>query len=222
MHLRHGLLLILLSLLPLSSLLAEKIPVSTATPEPSSRHNRGNYFLRKGETAFQRGDYASAEHRWEISAYMGHKVAQYNLGLMYFKGVGLKADRPRGVAFLAVAAERGDPPLEQALQWAYAQLTPEEARRADTLWREQIKPRYADEAAMPRAMSVWRMDLVMATGSHTGHVIGPLEVTDLSTGIVDDGMTRQRRLHEQGGPYTNPLYPRVEVGDLVPLEKKRH
>lgn len=222
MHLRHGLLLILLSLLPLSPLLADQLPASRAAPEPSSRHNRGTYFLRKGETAFRRGDYAAAEHRWEISAYMGHKVAQYNLGLMYFKGVGHKADRARGVAFLAVAAERGDAPLEQALQWAYAQLTPEEAKRADALWREQIKPRYADEVAMPRALSVWRMDLIMATGSHTGHVIGPLVVTDLSTGISEDGMNRQRRLHEQGGPYANPLYPRVEVGDLVPLEKKRH
>lgn len=219
MHLRYGLLLLLLSLAPPAQ--AQLMPHSTASAEPESRFNRGNYFLRKGEQAFRRGHYASAEHRWEISAYMGHKVAQYNLGLMYFKGVGVKPDRARGVAFLAVAAERGDAPLEQALAWAYGQLQPEEIARANAIWRNELKPRYADDVAMPRAMSVWRMDLVMTTGSHTGHVIGPLEVINLNTGIVEDGMTRQRRLHEQGGPYPNPLYPRVEVGDLVPLEKTR-
>jgi TPR repeat protein len=140
---------------------------------------------------------------------------------MHFKGAGVSADRARGVAWLALAAERGDPPLADALEWGYAQLTPEEVARANAIWRDELKPRYGDAVAMPRAMSLWRMDLVMTTGSHLGYTIGPLEVTDYSTGETIDGMTRQRRLREQGGPYANPVYPRVEVGDLVSLESKR-
>ena len=186
--------------------------------EPQSRFERGKYFLVKGTQAFQRGQLDSALHRWGISAYWGHKIAQYNIGLMHFKGVGVPADHARGVAWLALAAERGDPPLKDALEWGYAQLTPEEIDRANTLWRE-LKPRYADAAAMPRAMSLWRMDLAMTTGSHLGYTIGPLEVTNTITGETTDGMQRQRELLERGGPYANPLYPRVEVGDLIPLEQ---
>ena len=190
-------------------------------PEPQSRFKRGHYFLEKGTQAFRRGQLDSALHRWDVSAYWGHKIAQYNLGLMHFKGVGVPADHARGVAWLALAAERGDPPLADALEWGYAQLTPEEIDRANAIWREELKPRYGDAVAMPRAMSLWRMDLVMTTGSHLGYTIGPLEVTDFSTGETIDGMTRQRKLHAEGGPYSNPIYPRVEVGDLVPLEQKK-
>lgn len=190
-------------------------------PEPQSRFNRGNYFLEKGTQAFKRGQLESALYRWDISAYWGHKIAQYNVGLMHFKGVGVRLDHARGVAWLALAAERGDPPLADALEWGYAQLTPEEVARANAIWREELKPRYGDAVAMPRAISLWRMDLVMTTGSHLGYTIGQLQVTDFSTGETIDGMTRQRRLHEQGGPYSNPIFPRVEVGDLVPLESKR-
>jgi hypothetical protein len=190
--------------------------------EPASRGLRGHYFLEKGRQAFERGRYASALDRWQISAYWGHKIAQYNLGLMHFKGVGVKTDHARGVAWLALAAERGDTPLADALEWGYAQLTPEEIARANAIWREELKPRYGDAVAMPRAMSLWRMDLAMQTGSHLGHTIGPLAVTEFSTGETIDGMNRQHRLRSQGGPYeANPVYPRVEVGDLVPLESKR-
>lgn len=191
------------------------------TPEPQSRFNRGNYFLAKGEQAFKRGRLESARNNWDISAYWGHKIAQYNLGLMYFKGVGVTVDRPRGVAWLALAAERGDAPLENALEWAYAQLTPAEVDYANKLWRDELKPRYADAVAMPRAMSLWRMDLVTMTGSHLGHTIGNMTVLDFANGETIDGMLWQRKLHEAGGPYPNPIYPRVEVGDLVPLEKRR-
>lgn len=190
-------------------------------PEPTSRFVRGNYFLEKGTEAFRRGQLESALYRWDISAYWGHKIAQYNLGLMHFKGVGVPADHARGVAWLALAAERGDPPLADALEWGYAQLSPAEVDRANAIWREELKPRYGDAVAMPRAMSLWRMDMAMTTGSHLGYTIGQLAVTDFSTGETTDGMNRQRRLREQGGPYANPLYPRVEVGDLVPLESKR-
>ncbi|MDC8015010.1 hypothetical protein [Tahibacter soli] len=90
---------------------------------------------------------------------------------MHFKGAGVSADRARGVAWLALAAERGDPPLADALEWGYAQLTPEEVARANAIWRDELKPRYGDAVAMPRAMSLWRMDLVMTTGSHLGYTI---------------------------------------------------
>src|SRR5262245_24380587 len=101
-----------------------------AYDEPRSRYDRGGYFFAKGEQAFKRGQLESARYRWDISAYWANKIAQYNLGLMYFKGVGVPMDRARGVAFLAVASERGDAPLKDALEWAHAQLTPEEVDRA--------------------------------------------------------------------------------------------
>jgi TPR repeat protein len=182
-----------------------------------TRGVRGDHFLALGMREFQRGNYASAKDRWEVAAYWGQKVAQYNLGLMYYKGVGVPVDRPRGVAWIALSSERGEPALRDALARTYATLAPDEVERANALWNDELKPRYGDKVAMPRALSLWRADHVMTTGSHTGHVIGPLAVNN-GSGIDEDGMQRQKRLAESGEPFGNPIYPRVEVGDLMSLD----
>lgn len=181
-----------------------------------TRGVRGDHFLALGMREFQNGNYESAKNRWEIAAYWGQKIAQYNLGLMYFKGVGVPVDRARGVAWIALSSERGEPALRDALAQTYAQLDAKETERANALWNDELKPRYGDAVAMPRALSLWRSDFVMTTGSHTGYVIGPLEVDNLS-GMNEDGMQRQKRLAQSGAPFANPIYPRVEVGDLMPI-----
>ncbi len=40
----------------------------------------------KGLTAAKRGDYATALREWTPLAEQGHVEAQYNLGVMYYKG----------------------------------------------------------------------------------------------------------------------------------------
>jgi hypothetical protein len=184
--------------------------------DPPSREGSGNYFLRIGEREFIQGVPRRAMEHWKQSAYWGHKVAQYNLGLMYFKGVGTNRNRVRGLAWLQLSAERGDLPLQHAAAWARTKMSPGDIAQAERLMRDELAPRYADAVALPRAMAQWRTDSRMTTGSHLGYVIGNLEVS--SNKGTEDGMNRQRRMIEQGGPYAPVLYPRVEVGDLRTLE----
>lgn len=185
--------------------------------EPSSREGSGNYFLTLGEREFARGRPKRAFAHWELSAYWGHKIAQYNMGLMYFKGVGVTRDRARGLAWLTLAAERGDVPFVKALAWARARTEPADADRAQAIL-EELSTRYADAVALPRAHTIWLLDSRMSTGSPIGMPVGPLLVQ--GPGGEEDGMNRQRRL-QQRGPYESSLYPRVEVGDLRSLEHSR-
>lgn len=185
--------------------------------DPPSHEGSGNYFLRLGERQFSSGHPERALAHWQRSAYWGHKIAQYNLGLMYLKGVGTARDPARGLAWLTLAAERGDEPLVRAAAWARAQLGPDDVARAETLARDTLSPLYADAVALPRARTAWLLDTRSTTGTHTGHAIGPLGVEGVAG--TEDGMNRQRRL-QQRGPYAEPVYPRVELGDLRSLEAR--
>jgi hypothetical protein len=206
--------------LTLMLLLAFTVPAAAQSlrlmDEPPSREGSGNYFLKLGEREFTHGRPRRAFAHWELSAFWGHKIAQYNLGLMYFKGVGVGRDRARGLAWLTLAAERGDVPFVKALEWCRTQLGPDDLARARSIV-DELSPRYADAVALPRAQTIWMLDSRMSTGSHIGMPIGPLVVYGPSG--EEDGMNRQRHL-QQRGPYTNPLYPRVEVGDLRSLESR--
>lgn len=184
--------------------------------EPPSREGSGNYFLKLGEREFTRGRPKRAFAHWELSAFWGHKIAQYNLGLMYFKGVGVGRDRARGLAWLTLAAERGDVPFVKAVAWARTQLDAADIARAQAIV-DELSPRYADVVALPRAQTIWLLDSRLSTGSHIGPPIGPLVVYGAAG--EEDGMNRYRRL-QQRGPYSSPLYPRVDVGDLRSLEAK--
>lgn len=57
-----------------------------------------------GLKAYRNKDYASALKEFKAA---GNKDAHYNLGVMYFKGEGVKADRLQGLEFFKKAAEKG-------------------------------------------------------------------------------------------------------------------
>ena len=48
--------------------------------------------FNKGLTAAQNGDFATALKEWKPLAEQGHASAQFNLGLMYRKGLGVPQD----------------------------------------------------------------------------------------------------------------------------------
>ena len=64
------------------------------TPEDAARPGERYYF--NAVRAFRNKDYAFTIDMYEVSASWGYKPAQYNLGVMYFKGEGVPIDRPRG------------------------------------------------------------------------------------------------------------------------------
>jgi hypothetical protein len=148
------------------------------TPEDAARPGERFYF--NAVRAFRNKDYAFTIDMYEVSASWGYKPAQYNLGVMYFKGEGVPVDRPRGMAWMALAAERDDPTYVQAREVVYAELSKEEFARANDLWRE-LKTTYGDAVALPRAKARWAQVRSEMTGSRVGGA-GPLMIGAASGG----------------------------------------
>ena len=63
---------------------------------------------QKGLDAYQRGDYATALREWKPLAEQGNASAQYNLGLMYEKGLGTPQIYNTAVNWYRIAAEQGN------------------------------------------------------------------------------------------------------------------
>ena len=62
----------------------------------------------KGFTAYKNGDYATALREWTPLAEQGNVSAQYNLGVMYYYGRGVRRDLKAGEKWYRLAAEQGD------------------------------------------------------------------------------------------------------------------
>jgi uncharacterized protein len=63
--------------------------------------------FRRGLTAFNTGDYATALQVWRPLAEKGEPRSQAGIGFMYHRGMGVRADDREAAAWLLRAAERG-------------------------------------------------------------------------------------------------------------------
>ena len=75
--------------------------------------------LQKGIEAYERGDYAAALKEWRPLAEQGLAAAQYNLGLIYANGQGVKQDYAEAVKWYRRAAEQGDAEAQNNLGVMY-------------------------------------------------------------------------------------------------------
>lgn len=110
----------------------------------------GEYYFCAAIRDFGKGHNDLAAARLRDAAFWASKPAQYILGLMYYNGDEGRVNRPLGVAWLAIAAERHDPKYEAAFARAYLESTPDERAQANTYWRE-LREQYADTRAGRRA-----------------------------------------------------------------------
>ena len=63
--------------------------------------------LNKGYEAYKLGDYSTALKEWKPLAEQGDANAQYNLGFMYDKGIGVLQDFTEAVKWYRLSAEQG-------------------------------------------------------------------------------------------------------------------
>ena len=63
--------------------------------------------LDEGVAAAKRGAYATALREWRPLAEQGNAGAQYNLGIMYYKGQGVPRDDAEALQWFRKAAEQG-------------------------------------------------------------------------------------------------------------------
>ncbi|HHF3866549.1 TPA: tetratricopeptide repeat protein [Haemophilus influenzae] len=64
--------------------------------------------FQQGLTAYEQSDYQTAFKLWLPLAEQGNADAQFNLGLMYYNGRGVKQDDFEAVKWYRKAAEQGD------------------------------------------------------------------------------------------------------------------
>lgn len=211
-------------------------------PDDSARP--GEKFFYEGVRAVRKQDSEFAVDRYRVSASWGYKPAEYNLGVMYTTGDGVAVDRPLGLAWLALAAERGERDYVEARDRAYAAMSDDEYARANELWRE-LRKTYGDAVALKRARNRWQQARSETTGSHLGVPVSPVLVggrgkigyndgkpfakaqTDsyYGFGITGsgsiDGSIAFRQLRESDDPYDPKFKPAPEgtvtVGDVIPI-----
>ncbi|HKE49658.1 MAG TPA: hypothetical protein VKB52_16450 [Rhodanobacteraceae bacterium] len=157
--------------------------------EETARFLPGIYYFQKGLDYYKKGQSQAAVDAWLVSAGWAMKDAQYNLGLAYFKGGGVAADRPRGLAWLALAAERKDPTFQGSLATAWDGASEAEHQQANALWRE-LKKQYGDEAALPRARKRFDTEVGQLSGSHVGS--SSAKVMSRTMGLMDSASYREK------------------------------
>ncbi len=83
---------------------------------------RANFSL--GQNLFAAGDYAGALQAWRPLAEAGDVRAQYSLGVIYEKGLGVPRDLPQAIEWYRHAADHGYAPAIAALRAAKRHLKP--------------------------------------------------------------------------------------------------
>jgi len=151
--------------------------------EEIARYLPGVSFFQKGLDAYKKGQIAAAIDAWQSSAGWAMKDAQYNLGLAYFKGSGIAADRPRGLAWLALAAERKNPTMQASLAAAWDGATDAEHQQANAIWRD-LKKQYGDDVALPKAKKRFETEL--------GQIAPNQRVVSRTMGAMDGKAYREK------------------------------
>ncbi|MEE8428619.1 MAG: FimV/HubP family polar landmark protein, partial [Gammaproteobacteria bacterium] len=62
--------------------------------------------FNEGVAAYSRGDYTSALREWYVSASQGEARAQYNIGVMHYKGIGTSRDLIAAARWIGAAAKQ--------------------------------------------------------------------------------------------------------------------
>lgn len=184
-------------------------------PEGIESYLPGDYYACRAKYHFQRNHAGQAIDMLQEAAYWANKDAAYALGLLYFNGdaSGIPVNRPLGLAWLQLSAERKNPQFVREYAIARAHCTPDEIRQATTLWNS-LKPKYGDQVAGVRAMrrfnhNIQDMDMAANSGGIT-YIRGFSPVPEPA--FVVDNWLRDRAAKVFDG-----LQGTVTVGALQPI-----
>jgi len=168
------------------------------TPEADARP--GEYYFRVGAGAFQKGDAKFAVEMYSVAASWAYKPAEYNLGVMYARGQGVAVDLPRSLAWMTLAAERGDERYTAARDLVRSQLTAAQIEQAVAVL-DELNKTYGDAVALRRAKARWADVKSHMTGSRVG-TPGPLTVGVPNPG---SGVTQGPKIVVAGGATGKPV-----------------
>jgi TPR repeat protein len=110
--------------------------------------------LEDGLAAFSAGDYRAAFDEWIPLAHSGNPEAQYRLGLMYERSLGVDLDMEQSVRWYLAAAEQGQPRAQNNLGVLYetGRGVPVDLEQALAWYRKA-----AEQGRLPAQFNVARM-----------------------------------------------------------------
>lgn len=185
---------------------------------------------------WHRGHIETAIELMELAAGWGNKTAQMTLGIAYFNADGVQRDRARGLAWLALAAEREDATKVSLYRAALSQASRPERLRADRLY-QSMRARYADNVAAARADRRFRRELralranpVYGSGTCIAGLNAPS--SGIATAYLSDQMAGQScslaseeavvvRLEQRYEVYFGGWEGRATVGPLQQMKASR-
>jgi hypothetical protein len=176
----------------------------------------GDYYACEARAAFGRDKDLTTVKWLEEAAYWANKDAQYSLGLTYFNGdfVEVPQNRPLGVAWLALAAERNNPQYTLTYQAALARLTPEESQQSTQLL-QKMRLKYGDKVAEKRAIKRFNQTISdideAARGNDTTYLSGYAPFPQSAYVIAN-------KLHDQANADFDNVEGAVVVGKPVWLQ----
>lgn len=124
---------------------------------------------REGQYSYNQKQYDIAIRQFLRAARYGDKPAQAMLAEMYWKGIGVARDRPRGYAWMDIAAERRYPNFLILRERYWRGLDAEGRKQAIRVGRP-LMDEYGDDKAKVRLAQVMRREQHYATGSRLGFV----------------------------------------------------
>jgi hypothetical protein len=191
----------------------------------------GDYYFCAAARDMGHGHNAASRERLRDAAHWASKPAQYALGLMYFNGDEGPANRPLGLAWLALADERHDPRFEGAFVQAYTQATRAERAQANEYW-VSLKEDYSDQVAGERARRRYTNEMrnieaaSMFGGSvfidgitpPDGPVFGQFNNGEGARVSGSHGFAVNRSLNKAGENFFRGMAGTVTVGEATPAD----
>jgi hypothetical protein len=173
----------------------------------------GDYYFCAAARDISRGHDSLGRERLRDAAHWASKPAQYVLGLMYYNGDEGPSNRPLGIAWLALAAERHDPRFEPAFAEAFAHATPEERAQANVYWLK-MREEFGDPVAGRRARRRFLAEMRNITAISVFG--GSMELNGMAP---MDQFAMTRKLNAAGDDFFRGMDGTVTVGEmtLVPI-----
>lgn len=152
--------------------------VLAASEFPIAEHTPGYALTAAGSRSWKNGFFYDARHKFKQAAFYADKLAQFNLGVIHYRGDGVEPDSALAWAWFALSAERNYPHMVEMRNALWADMDEAAQSRAQSHFTE-LEPEYGDAAAIPRTVRFMERKRKEITGSRVGS-IGTLKVIDRS------------------------------------------
>lgn len=136
-----------------------------ANPPPVAQVTKPRETPEQGEELFRQGRYSEALPLLTILANQGHMQAQFHLGIMYAKGLGIRQDEPQAVYWYERAAREGYPYAQYNLAYLYRKGigVVMDLKKAD-YWYRKALPWYNQAAEQGDADAQFHLGVMYARG----------------------------------------------------------